>query len=218
MDTAEELFEKHRAALSAAAYRMLGNRADADDVLQEAWLRWSRVDHRSVADPGAYLFRLVTRQAIDELRKIRARREVPAGGDRPSEPAVEPRPVDAVAAGLLVVLETLAPTERAVFLLHDVFGFSHAEIAVIVGRTERAVQQMAYRARRHVRARRPRFRPTPAEHRATTERSWPPPRSAATWPATARPAPRNYRAFATCRTSVMSPGRPRPQGAGRFPH
>jgi RNA polymerase sigma-70 factor (ECF subfamily) len=170
MDTAGELFEKHRAALSAAAYRMLGNRADADDVLQEAWLRWSRVDHRSVADPGAYLFRLVTRQAIDELRKIRARREVPADGDRPSEPDVEPRPVDAVAAGLLVVLETLAPTERAVFLLHDVFGFSHAEIAVIVGRTERAVQQMAYRARRHVRARRPRFRPTPAEHRATTER------------------------------------------------
>jgi RNA polymerase sigma-70 factor (ECF subfamily) len=75
-----------------------------------------------------------------------------------------------VASGLLVVLETLAPTERAVFLLHDVFGFSHAEIAAIVGRTERAVQQMAYRARRHVRARRPRFRPTPGEHQAATER------------------------------------------------
>ena len=174
MDTAGELFERHRALLSAAAYRMLGNRADADDVLQEAWLRWSRVDHHSVADPGAYLFRLVTRQAIDELRRIRARREMQADQDRPDEPAaispVEPRSVDAVAAGLLVVLETLAPTERAVFLLHDVFGFSHAEIAVIVGRTERAVQQMAYRARRHVRARRPRFRPTPGEHQTTTER------------------------------------------------
>jgi len=169
MDTAGELFERHRAALSAAAYRMLGNRADADDVLQEAWLRWSRVDHGSVADPGAYLFRLVTRQAIDELRRIRTRREVPAD-DQSEVPAVGPRPVDAVAAGLLVVLETLSSTERAVFLLHDVFGFSHAEIAVIVGRTERAVQQMAYRARRHVRARRPRFRPTPGEHRATTER------------------------------------------------
>ncbi|GLY72309.1 sigma-70 family RNA polymerase sigma factor [Actinoallomurus iriomotensis] len=174
MDTADELFERHRAALSAAAYRMLGNRADADDVLQEAWLRWSRVDHGSVVDPGAYLFRLVTRQAIDELRRIRARREAPADDDRPDGPAVGspigPRPVDAVAEGLLVVLETLAPTERAVFLLHDVFGFSHAEIAAIVGRTERAVQQMAYRARRHVRARRPRFRPTREEHRATTER------------------------------------------------
>lgn len=174
MDTAGELFEKHRAALSAAAYRMLGNRADADDVLQEAWLRWSRVDHGSVGDPGAYLFRLVTRQAIDELRRIRARREVSADDDRPDGPAagspVEPRPVDTVAAALLVVLEILSPTERAVFLLHDVFGFSHAEIAAIVGRTERAVQQMAYRARRHVRARRPRFRPTPGEHRATTER------------------------------------------------
>ncbi|GAA2153479.1 sigma-70 family RNA polymerase sigma factor [Actinomadura napierensis] len=174
MDTAAELFERHRASLSAAAYRMLGNRADADDVLQEAWLRWSRVEHDSVVDPGAYLFRLVTRQAIDELRRIRARREVQADQDRPEEPAasspVGPRPADAVAAGLLVVLETLAPTERAVFLLHDVFGFSHAEIAAIIGRTERAVQQMAYRARRHVRARRPRFRPTPGEHRTTTER------------------------------------------------
>jgi RNA polymerase sigma-70 factor (ECF subfamily) len=170
MDSAGELFERHRAALSAAAYRMLGNRADADDVLQEAWLRWSRVDHRSVADPGAYLFRVVTRQAIDELRRIRTRREVHTGNDRPADSHDGPWSVDTVSAGLLVVLETLAPTERAVFLLHDVFGFSHAEIAAIVGRTERAVQQMAYRARRHVRARRPRFRPTPGEHRAATER------------------------------------------------
>lgn len=174
MDTAGEHFERHRAALSAAAYRMLGNRADVEDVLQEAWLRWSQVDHGSVADPGAYLFRLVTRQAIDELRRIRARREVHAGDDRQDAPTADspvgPRPVDAVAAGLLIVLETLTPTERAVFLLHDVFGFSHAEIAAIVGRTERAVQQMAYRARRQVRGRRPRFRPTPSQHRATTER------------------------------------------------
>ena len=131
------------------------------------------MDLSSVADPGAYLFRLVTRQAIDELRRIRARREVYAAdgwtdGLATGSPAG--RPADTVAAGLLVVLETLAPTERAVFLLHDVFGFSHAEIAIIVGRTQRAVQQMAYRARSHVRARRPRFRPTPGEHRAVTER------------------------------------------------
>jgi RNA polymerase sigma-70 factor (ECF subfamily) len=174
METAEELFERHRAVLSAAAYRMLGNRADADDVLQEAWLRWSRVDHGSVTDPGAYLYRLVIRQSIDDLRRRRARREVRADDDRLDGPAADSpvglRPVDSVAAGLLVVLEALAPTERAVFLLHDVFGFSHAEIAVIVGRTDRAVQQMAYRARRHVRARRTRFRPTPGEHQATTER------------------------------------------------
>ncbi|GAA1120478.1 hypothetical protein GCM10009630_17780 [Kribbella jejuensis] len=171
MDTAGELFEQHRAALWAAAYRMLGNRADADDVLQEAWLRWSRVDHGSVADAGAYLFRLVTRQAIDELRRIRARREVHTDEDRAADGSpAGPRPVDEVAAGLLVVLETLAPTERAVFLLHDVFGYSHAEIAAIVGRTERAVQQLAYRARQHVRSRRPRFQPAPGEHRATTDR------------------------------------------------
>lgn len=174
MDTAVEVFERHRAALAAAALRILSNRADADDVLQEAWLRWNRVDHGSVADPRAYLFRLVTRQAIDELRRIRARREVPAGDGRldgpPAGPPAEPHPADAVAAGLLIVLQSLAPAERAVFLLHDVFGFSHAEIAAIVGRSERAVQQMAYRARRHVRTRRPRFRPTPGEHRTTTER------------------------------------------------
>jgi RNA polymerase sigma-70 factor (ECF subfamily) len=174
MDTAGELFERHRATLAATAYRMLGSRTGADDVLQEAWLGWSRADHGSVVDPGAYLFRLVTRQAIDELRRIRARREAHADGDwldgLAAGSPVGQRPGDAVAAGLLVVLETLTPTERAVFLLHDVFGFSHAEIAAIVGRTERAVQQMAYRARRHVRARRPRFRPTPGEHRAVTER------------------------------------------------
>jgi RNA polymerase sigma-70 factor (ECF subfamily) len=174
MDAAGELFERHRATLAATAYRMLGSRTDADDVLQEAWLGWSRVDHGSVVNPGAYLFRLVTRQAIDELRRIRARREAHADGDwldgLAAGSPVGQRPVDEVAAGLLVVLETLSPTQRAVFLLHDVFGFSHAEIAAIIGRTERAVQQMAYRARRHVRARRPRFRPTPDEHRAVTER------------------------------------------------
>jgi RNA polymerase sigma-70 factor (ECF subfamily) len=115
----------------------------------------------------------VTRQSIDELRRVRARREAyPGDGwlDGLVGTSAGPRPIDAVAAGLLVVLEALTPVERGVFLLHDVFDFSHAEIAVIVGRTERAVQQMAYRARRHVRARRLRFRPTPGEHRAVTER------------------------------------------------
>lgn len=177
METANALFERHRPALSAAAYRMLGNRTDTDDLLQEAWLRWSRVDHGGVVDAGAYLFRLVTRQAIDELRRRQARREVPADEDRTDvAPAVGAAgsvgllPDDAVAAGLLLVLETLTPVERAVFLLHDVFGFSHAEIAAIVGRTERAVQQMAYRARGRIRARRPRFRPTTSEHRTVTER------------------------------------------------
>jgi RNA polymerase sigma-70 factor (ECF subfamily) len=173
MDTVE-LFERHRAALSAAAFRILGSRTDVDDVLQEAWLRWNRVDHRSVADPGAYLFRLVTRRSIDELRRVRARREAYVGDGWLEEAVagttVGSRPIDAVTAGLLVVLEALTPTERGVFLLHDVFGFSHMEVAAIVGRTERAVQQMAYRARRHVRARRHRFRPTPGEHRTVTER------------------------------------------------
>jgi RNA polymerase sigma factor (sigma-70 family) len=174
MDTAGELFEQHRAALAATAYRMLGNRTDADDVLQQAWIRWSRADHRSVGNPGAYLFRIVTRQAIDDLRRVGARRETAADAEwlagLAAVPPDGPRPVEAVAAGLLVVLEALSPAERAVFLLHDVFDYSHAEIAAVVGRTERAVQQLTYRARQHVRARRLRFRPTPAEHRAVTER------------------------------------------------
>jgi RNA polymerase sigma factor (sigma-70 family) len=175
MDAANELFERHRPALSAAVTRMLGRTStDADDVLQEAWLRWRRVDHAAVADAGAYLFRLVTRLAIDELRKLPARREAYVGDDRlaalTGDAAAVAQSVDAVAQSMLVVLETLAPLERGVFLLHDVFGFSHAEIAAIVGRTERAVQQLAYRARRHIRDRRRRFRPTPGEQRAVTDR------------------------------------------------
>jgi RNA polymerase sigma-70 factor (ECF subfamily) len=117
---------------------------------------------------------VTTPPSIDELRRRHARREAYHGDGwldaLPAGTPAGPRPVDAVAAGLLVVLEALAPMERGVFLLHDVFGFSHAELAVIVGRTERAVQQMAYGARRHVRARRPRFQPTPRGHRAATER------------------------------------------------
>lgn len=166
----DDTFEAHRAELFGAAYRMLGTRADAEDVLQEAWLRWGRVDRATVRNPRAYLFRLVTNEAIDQLRRVRARREEYVGPWLP-EPLVEAaEPGEAVSVGLLVVLETLSADERAVFVLHEAFAFSHAEIAEMLGRTERAVRQLAYRARRHVQARRPHRRPSRAEHRELTAR------------------------------------------------
>ncbi|GAA3083063.1 RNA polymerase sigma-70 factor [Pseudonocardia yunnanensis] len=169
-------FDRHRQVLFAAAYRMLGTRADAEDVLQEAWLRWDRVDHDEVAEPRAYLFRLVTRLALDQLRRVKARREAYVGPWLPepllTSPGIEESAelADSLSMGLLVVLETLTPVERAVFVLHEAFGFSHAEIAGMTGRTERAVRQLAYRARQHVHARRPRRDAPPAEHREVTER------------------------------------------------
>jgi RNA polymerase sigma-70 factor, ECF subfamily len=169
-------FEGHRQALFAAAYRMLGTRSDAEDVLQEAWLRWNRVDHGEVEEPRAYLFRLVTRLALDQLRRVKARREAYVGPWLPepliTSPGAEENAelADTLAMGLLVVLETLTPAERAAFVLHEAFGFSHAEVAEMMGRTERAVRQLAYRARQHVQARRPRRRAAAAEHREVTER------------------------------------------------
>lgn len=145
----------------------------AEDVLQEAWLRWSRVDAATVENPRAYLIRLVTNEAIDHLRRLRARREACVGPWLPEPiigPAEDPLSYESASVGLLVVLETLTPDERAVFVLHEAFGFGHEEIAELLGRTERAVRQLAYRARRHVRARRPRLRLEPGEHRDLTER------------------------------------------------
>jgi RNA polymerase sigma-70 factor (ECF subfamily) len=174
--TSDADFEHHRQALFGAAYRMLGTRADAEDVVQEAWLRWSRVDHDAVDERRAYLFRLVTRLALDQMRRVKARRESYVGPWLPEpllgSPGADDRAEQAetISMGLLVVLETLSPVERAVFVLHEAFGFSHAEVAEMTGRTERAVRQLAYRARRHVDARRPRRAATPAEHREVTRR------------------------------------------------
>jgi RNA polymerase sigma-70 factor, ECF subfamily len=174
--TIDSGFECHRQALFGAAYRMLGTRADAEDVLQEAWLRWDRVDRAEVDEPRAYLFRLVTRLALDQLRRVKARREAYVGPWLPepllTSPGAEESAelTESLSMGLLVVLETLTPVERAVFVLREAFGFSHAEIAEMTGRTERAVRQLAYRARGHVDARRPRREATPAEHREVTER------------------------------------------------
>lgn len=163
-------FQQHRASLLALAYRVLGHRADAEDVLQDAWLRWQQADISAVANPRAYLHRLVAHQAIDQLRRIRARREDDIAPTEPTVAATDAELAEAVSAALRVLLETLDPVERVVFLLHEVFGFAHAEIAPVVDRTERAVRQLAYRARRRVSAGRPRYRLTAADHRRITER------------------------------------------------
>jgi RNA polymerase sigma-70 factor (ECF subfamily) len=164
-------FEKHRASLLALAYRVLGHRSDAEDVLQDAWLRWHQADTSAVANPRAYLHRLVAHQAIDQLRRIRARREDDIVPPEPTVTAADDAELaEAVSTALRVLLETLDPMERVVFLLHEVFGFAHAEIAPVVDRTERAVRQLAYRARHRVRTGQPRHRTTAAEHRHLTER------------------------------------------------
>jgi RNA polymerase sigma-70 factor (ECF subfamily) len=172
----DDPFEAERAALFGVAYRMLGTRTDAEDVLQEAWLRWSRVDRRLIENPRAYVFRLVANEAIDQLRRVRTRREEyigpwlpePLVGDHGDGDALGLR--ESASVGLLVVLETLTPDERTVFVLHEAFAFAHAEIAAIIGRSERAVRQLAYRARKHVQARTPRRSVAAVDHRELTAR------------------------------------------------
>jgi RNA polymerase sigma-70 factor (TIGR02957 family) len=177
-DTAEAAFTAHRSRLVGVAYRLLGSVGDAEDVVQEAWLRWARVDTDTVADPLAFLVRTVSRLALDRMRRVAARREtyvgpwlpepVLTGG--PDDPAAEAERAASVSMAMLVVLETLTPLERTVFVLHEAFAYSYGEIAEIVDRSPAAVRQLAHRAREHVAARRPRFAADPAVRRAATER------------------------------------------------
>jgi RNA polymerase sigma-70 factor (TIGR02957 family) len=181
-----DVFDRHRRLLFTVAYQMLGSVADAEDVVQDTWLRWSAADRAEVVDQRAYLVQITTRLALDRLGSARARREsyvgpwlpeplltrgAPVGSGPPA-----PEPEDAVELGemvslaLLVVLETLSPAERAVFVLREVFGMSVAEVAAALGRSEPAVRQMAHRAREHVRARQPRFDTDRQAQREVTER------------------------------------------------
>jgi len=179
-----DVFDRHRRLLFSVAYQMLGSVADAEDAVQDAWLRWSAGDRDEVVEPRAYLVRVVTRLALDRLDSARARRESYVGPWLP-EPllthpvATAPAPADPTAAAelgeqvsmaLLVVLETLSPAERAVFVLREVFGLPVAETAAALGRSEAAVRQMAHRAREHVQARRPRFDTDRGAQREVTER------------------------------------------------
>ena len=168
---ADAIFEQRRSAMTGLAYRMLGSRAEAEDVVQDAWLRWRKVDAAEVEEPGAYLNRVVTRLALDRLKSARARREVYVGEWLP-EPVVEPdfeSGGDAdLSVAFLLALERLTPLERAAFLLHDVFDTPFSEVAAVLGRTETACRQLAARAREHVRRDRPRYKPNVDEERRLT--------------------------------------------------
>ena len=172
----DDPFVIHRGLLFTVAYEMLGSAADAEDVVQETWLRWAGVDQAEVHNPRAYLVRIVTRQALNRLRSVSRRREEYVGEWLPEPLLTSPdvaedvELAESVSIAMLTVLETLGPAERAVFVLHEVFETPYHEIAEAVGRTPAAVRQIAHRAREHVAARRPRIQVDPAQQRAAVEK------------------------------------------------
>jgi len=180
-DTVTDVFEEHRPVLLEVAYRMLGRVADAEDVVQEAYLRWTGADRAEVRDPRGFLVRVTTRLAVDRLRQVKARNEAYVGpwlpepyvtdfGDIAPDTAEQAVLADTVSLAVLVVLESLSPLERAVFVLREAFGYPYADIATMLDRGEPAVRQLAGRARRHVDERRPRYDVDPVERRDLTER------------------------------------------------
>jgi len=172
----EDAFVAHRSLLFTVAYEMLGSAADAEDVLQESWLRWADVDQSQVRDPRAYLVRVVTRQALNRLRTLSRSREEYVGEWLPEPLLTSPdvaedvELAESVSIAMLTVLETLGPMERAVFVLREVFEMPYGEIAEAIGKSAGAVRQIARRAREHVAARRPRVQVSRSEQRAVVER------------------------------------------------
>jgi RNA polymerase sigma-70 factor (TIGR02957 family) len=175
VDPATETFVAHRNLLFTVAYEMLGSAADAEDVLQETWLRWVKVDRDQVRDDKAFLARITTRLSLDRLRTLKRRKEAYVGPWLPEpllttpDVAEDVELAESVSMGIMLVLETLTPTERAVFVLREAFGFDYDEIAAAVDKSPSAVRQIAYRARRHVEARRPREVTSPTEIQAAAE-------------------------------------------------
>jgi len=168
-----ELFEENRKLLAGIAYRMLGSAAEAGDIVQEAYLRWQRAGEQEIQSPKAYLTTIVTRLAMDHLASARVQRELYVGPWLP-EPVVETPDTAALAESLsmalLVLLESLTPIERAVFLLREAFDYDYQEIAGIVGKSEANCRQIYVRAREHIADRRPKFDATPAEQERLTQR------------------------------------------------
>ncbi|MEZ0341932.1 RNA polymerase sigma-70 factor [Mycobacterium sp. pV006] len=168
-DEHAERFTHLRPLLFTIAYEILGSATESDDVLQDSYLRWAEVDLDTVTDTKAYLAQLVTRQALNALRAQSRRREDYVGPWLPEPLLTEEDPsadvvlAESVSMAMLVVLETLSPDERAVFVLREVFGFGHDEIAATLGKSTAAVRQMAHRAREHVQSRRKRFEPVDAK-------------------------------------------------------
>src|SRR5262245_6908712 len=175
MSLGDPVFEMQRPALQRLAYRMLGSLADADDVLQEAYLRWTREDRAGVRSPRAYLSSVVTRLCIDQRRAVEARKESYVGPWLP-EPVVEPRASPAERAGaaeevslaFMVVLESLTPVERAAYLLRRVFDYGYDEIAEVLGKSEANCRQLVSRSESRVQERRPRFEAAPDEAERVT--------------------------------------------------
>ena len=176
--SATAAFEEHRGLLVGAAYRILGTHTDAEDVVQEVWIRWDTVDPATVDNARAYLLTITSRLALNRLRHLKARRESYVGPWLPEPVATGPDVEGAAAAELaddvsmamLIVLESLSPLERAAFVLTDVFGMPPREVASAIDRTPAAVRQLVHRARSHVEARRPRHAVDAARHRAAIER------------------------------------------------
>jgi RNA polymerase sigma-70 factor (ECF subfamily) len=172
----DDPFVTHRGLLFTVAYEMLGSAVDAEDVVQETWLRWADVDQAEVRDPRAYLVRIVTRQALNRLRTVSRQREDYVGEWLPEPLLTSPDVAEDaelavnVSIAMLTVLEALGPAERAVFVLHEVFETPYDEIAEVVGKTLVAVRQIAHRAREHVAARRPRMQVDRAEQEATLQK------------------------------------------------
>ena len=158
-ETNTQIFETHRSRLVRLAYRMLGSMAEAEDVVQDAWLRWQQVDLATVDAPSAFLSRIVTRLCLDVMKSARSRRETYVGSWLPEPVIEEPDTVDEddLTLTLMLALERLSPLERAAFLLHDVFAVPLDEVAQTVEREPAAVRQLAARARKHVQESRPRF-------------------------------------------------------------
>jgi RNA polymerase sigma-70 factor (ECF subfamily) len=171
-NTGTDAFLSVRPRLFAVAYRMLGSVADAEDILQDAYLRWQSAPRGEVRDPTGYLVRVVTRLCLDQLKSARVKRETYTGAWLP-EPLLTEDPAELidhdVSVALLLALERLTPLERAAFLLHDVFGNSHDEVASALDRSPSACRQLVSRARRHVQSERPRSQVAPEESRALTE-------------------------------------------------
>ncbi|AKU16721.1 RNA polymerase sigma-70 factor [Luteipulveratus mongoliensis] len=169
-----EEFSAVRPRLVGAAYRIVGSVADAEDVVQDAWLRWSRVDREEVREPAAYLLTVTTRVALNRLRQQRSRREDYVGPWLPEpidevDVATSVEMSESVSMAMMVVLETLSPLERAAFVLHDVFGLTFGEVAIALDRSEAAARQLGHRARSHVAARQPRQVVDRVRHRKVTE-------------------------------------------------
>jgi len=171
-----ERFTHLRPLLFTIVYEILGSATESDDVLQDSYLRWAEVDLATVRDQSAFLVRIATRQALDRLRVLGRRKESYVGTWLPeplltaSDVAEDFELADSVSMAMLLVLETLTPTERAVFVLREVFGFEHGEIAAAVDKSPAAVRQIAHRAREHVQARRPESTTSRAEHAEVTRR------------------------------------------------